>query len=541
MYLKLILRGLLRHRKSGERLSVLIALCSLAILFFLSFRDSFTAQYQQLAIDVSTAHLQVVPSDSPKLKESASCTDHRESLITLQYTEEMERFLRSIPAVKSVMLATETKGSLFTLEGEPTGAAPELIGVDPQSFAQTLPGVRVVEGQKDLAWSEGMTDIPIFRPALESAEIVKNNDRFVRENFRPQGSAWEAFKKTVPKDMPALFQGPGGDLGDEAFLASLNAALDRADIASALPSDANRKYDYRVDDARAALDAFASRSGGAAPDAKQLKVLRKRLIQSYYPDAITPVRDSINLNVPYTLAVPPARSTDPEMAMRVFPVKIAAYVQKMPLYAGRYYVSAQALRKTLGLEEREGTGIYIRLASSADTPAVRKALEGWLAAHGLDYVVKDYVEMGKGFTSTSVALRIITLILIVLFIVTAMIFIVNTVLLSVIKRRREIGTSIAVGLSPGQNILVMFGEMLALVVVSWAVGSLLGTILILALHQGGVPGIIFMPGGHLPLDFRPVHLAISFVVVLVTSGLATFIPLVRLAGVKPVDLLKEAA
>jgi len=50
-----------------------------------------------------------------------------------------------------------------------------------------------------------------------------------------------------------------------------------------------------------------------------------------------------------------------------------------------------------------------------------------------------------------------------------------------------------------------------------------------------------MPGGRLILDFRPVHLAISFVVVVLTSGLASSIPLVRLARIKPVDLLKEAA
>ncbi|WP_242394982.1 ABC transporter permease [Anaeromyxobacter oryzisoli] len=540
MYLTLMVKGLLRHRRSGRRLFVLFALCSAAVLFFLTFRDSFTARYRQLAIDTSTAHLQIMPSDSPKLSPDGACTDHREAVVLLDYTQDLERFLRSLPAVESVMLALESKAAIYTAEGEPTGFTPAVIGVDTLTFARTLPGVRVTEGEQALAWTPSMRDIPVFRSALEESEIVWDNDRFVRDNFRLQSRDWESFKLAVARDMPGLFADARGPLQDRRFLASMNQALDRADLPALLPSSVRETYDYRVDDAVAALEQASADPPPHGDGERRLKVLRKRLLQSVYPQAITPVRDAIELNAPYTLAIPSARSATLGRPV-VFPIKMTAYVQSVPFFPGRYYVDGRALRARLGVSERQGTNLYVRLASEADVPAVKEAVAGWIAARHLPYVVKDHQELGKIFASTTMALGAITSVLIVLFVATVTIFVVNTALLAVVKRRREIGTWIALGLSPAQNVVILCGEILVLVLVSWAIGSIIGTGVILLFHRTGMPGVVFMPGSRLFLDFRPVHLAVSFAVLFFASGVASLVPLLRLVRVKPVELLKEAA
>ncbi len=548
MYLKLIVRGLQRHRQSGKRLFILLALCSTVVLFCLAVRDSFTTRFQRLAIDTTTAHLQILPPESPKVQEMAFA-DQREGLVLLDYSRDLKAFLGSLPEVYSSMLAIETGAAVYSIEGEPMGFTPALTGVDIGAFAETLPGVGVLEGSKDLAYDPSMKDVPVFRPPLEYWEIIKDNDRFVRTNFRYEGGDWEGFKKRVLHDMPALFAGvkQRADVGlnDRDFLAGMNASLERTDLPSLLPERARARYDYAIDDALAALESVSKKASGNGPvsgrTAGQLRVLRKRLLQTAYPDAITPVRDTIDLNVPYTLAVPAARGDDPAARPLVLPITIAAYVQRIPMFFYNYYIDARALRDGLGLKENEGTGVFIRLKSDTGVPMVKKQIADWLAAHGSDYVVRDYKELGQLFYSVSTGFRVITTIIITLVAASVMIFIVNSVLVSLMKRRREIGATIAVGLSPEAAIRIMSGEMLVMVFLAWAVGSILGTGLILLLHRSGMPGVPFMPDGRLLLDIRPLHLAVSFAILIVSSALSSLAPLRRLKRAAPIELLKEAA
>jgi ABC-type lipoprotein release transport system permease subunit len=538
MYLKLMVRGLQRHRAAGKRLFVLLAACSAAVLFCLSFGDSFVSQFRRLGIDAATAHLQILPSDSPKVLDMAFA-DQREGLALLDYSPDLQSFLSSLPGVSHAMLALETRAAIFTIEGEQTSFAPSLVGVDPEDLPQTLPGVTVLEGSRDLAWREGMPDVPVFRPPLEFWEVIRDNDRFTRRNFRLRGSAWEAFKARVLSEMPALFPGPKSTT-DEAFLAAMNRALGRADLPDLLLARTREGYDYRIDDAQAALASFEPGSDTQRA-ASQVRVLRKRLLQSVYPDAITPVRDTINLNVSYTMAVPSARGDDPLAKPAVIPIRITAYVQRLPMFFYNYYVDSRALKEWLGLAESEGTSIYIRLKSNEDTAAAKRQIEQWLSLRGKGLVVRDYVELGQLFLSAASGFRILTMVLIGLFMAAVAIFTVNSVLLSLIRRRREIGTAIALGLSPGGNAMVLLGETLTLVCVSWVAGSALGAGVILAFHVVGVPGIIFMPQGRLLLEFTPSHLAISLGLFVLLSAVASLIPLRRLVGASPVELLREAS
>lgn len=545
MYLKLMVRGLRRHRGAGARLFVLLGACSAAVLFCLSFRDSFVEQFRQLGIDTATAHLQILPLDSPKVNEMAFA-DQREGLSLLTFSPDLERFLASLPGFEHAMLAVETRAAIFTIEGEQTIFAPSLMGVDPRDFPATLPGVTVLEGSRNLTWRPDMADVPVFRPPLEFWEVIKDNDRFTRGNFRPSGAAWDSLKARIAEEMPVLFPASSDSsaTGDAGFLQAMNRALDRTDLPSLLPARIAETYDYRVDDALAALATETQRAAAAAaPSARttfQLRVLRKRLLQSAYPDAITPVRDTINLNVSYTMAVPAARGDDPLASPAVLPVAITAYVQRLPMFFYTYYMDARPLRERLGLGEREGTSIFIRMRSLADVPTAKQEIASWLSVHQKDCVVRDYTELGRLFLSTASGFQILTLVLIALFMASVAIFVVNTVLLSLIKRRREIGTAIAIGLEPAANVLIIFGEMLVISLVSWAIGTAVAVGIVLVLHSTGVPGIVFMPEGRLFLDLRASQVAVSLLVFLVSSAAASVLPLLRLVRAAPLDLLKEA-
>ena len=69
MYMKMMLRSLLRHQKRGRRLFILMALCSAALIFLLTFRNDFSRQNRDQFISLQTGHLQVLPSGSPLLSE----------------------------------------------------------------------------------------------------------------------------------------------------------------------------------------------------------------------------------------------------------------------------------------------------------------------------------------------------------------------------------------------------------------------------------------------------------------------------------------
>ena len=544
MYLKLMVRGLRRHTSAGLRLFILLGACSALVLFCLSFRDSFVNRFRQLGIDTATAHLQILRSDSPKVQDMAFA-DQREGLSLLTFSPELEHFLTDLPGVQHVMLAVETRASLYTTEGEQTAFAPSLMGVDPDDLAATLPGVSVIEGARDLTWRPGMPDVPVFRPPLEFWEVIKDNDHFIRRNFRLHGPAWESFKARVETEMPALFRAASREKGDERFLSAMNGALGRTDLPSLLPARTRERYDYRIDDALATLSTETARSSGAGSvsprTAFQVRVLRKRLLQAVYPDAITPVRDTINLNVSYTMAVPAARGDDPLAAPAILPVAITAYVQRLPMFFYTYYIDARPLRQQLGLAERQGTSIYIRMSSLAAVASARKDIADWLSHHEPDCVVRDYAELGRLFLSTASGFGALTIALIGIFMASVTIFITNTILLSLLKRRREIGTAIAIGLAPGANVLILFGEMLTLILVSWFGGTAVGAGVITLFHVIGLPGIIFMPDGKLFLDVSVTHAAVSLALFLSCSALASLPPLLRLARLSPLELLKEAS
>ncbi|MDP3177454.1 MAG: hypothetical protein Q8M76_06095, partial [Spirochaetaceae bacterium] len=495
-----------------------------------------------LAIDLGTGHLQIMSPDSPYARNSAF-GDVSGDLALIDYGQELEAWLRSRSGFVAATLSIETTAAIFSLGGEELGAL-QIKGFDAKGFSEALPEARFLDGIAGFAWSPGDAEALILAPR-EAYRERKDETVFTRGNFRPKDEAWTAFKGLVASELPALFaqeEGPSAsDPSDEGFLAALNRALERTDLPSILP-DREGSFDYRVEDASADLeDAQATSGGRAASPPRQLRILRKRLFQALYPAQITPVMQEFAKGMPVTLAMPPARVDEPLPRPVIVPARHGGFYRNMPLYGYFMVMDAAPMRAALGLDERSGTSLLVRLDSVDRVASFKVELEGWIASRGLRLIVRDYLDLGKLYAATTLAFRVMLLVLVALMAATATIFVGNSVYLSLLKRRREIGTALALGLGPGGNAAIMLGEVAVLALCAWAAGALLCAGLVLAFRQWGLPGLPFFPEGKLRFVFGAGPFLYSLAIVLAASLASASLPLSSLRRARPVDLLKEAS
>jgi ABC-type lipoprotein release transport system permease subunit len=224
----------------------------------------------------------------------------------------------------------------------------------------------------------------------------------------------------------------------------------------------------------------------------------------------------------------------------VVPVTFKGIVQVMPLYGMESFIDIDAMREYFELGPEDLTEVMIRVDSLDAVPAVKAEIQGYLAGRGLDYAVLDYVEMGAGFMPTAVGFKIGLGVLIGLFVFAIVIFVVNMIMLAIIKRRREIGTAITLGMDRWEYVVVFLGEVFVIVTVSWIAGSILGGALVLLLSAVGMPGVMFFIDGLLYFDFSWTHLLLAYAVVLPAALVAALIPLLSIFRLRPVEVLREA-
>ena len=267
--------------------------------------------------------------------------------------------------------------------------------------------------------------------------------------------------------------------------------------------------------------------------------LNKQLLQSLYPDDIAATREILRLNTPYTLMVQAAKNITKIPAPKVLPVKVVGYVDLMPLYSHHSYMDISVLQRYLELTPAECTCYVIRLKDRSLTGEVKKSLEKYVADRGLNYRVVDYKFMGKEQMTIIIAFSVVLLVVVGLFIVTMVFFIINMVMLSILKRRREIGTSIALGMSNLEIMFVLLGEVFVILTISWVVGSVLGASLMLLFGKVGIPGMVFFQKNTLYLLFSMKHIFVSYLIVMPPALVAAMLSLLRVRRLKPVDLLKE--
>ncbi|MFH1963042.1 MAG: hypothetical protein ABIJ30_09255 [bacterium] len=374
LYLKLIIRGVLRHKKRGWKLFTLITLCVTAIIFCFAFKDSFYRQYINQGIDIWTGHINVVsPKSSILLSDTMEGADSQDiPLITID--KDFEKYVSNLEHVKIASPILETYMSVFTLEGdileisnndeghEEQGVG-MLTGIRAEDMAELFPKKVVIKGENDFLYKKGMADIPVLRQELTEEEIVHNNDIFVCNNFRYKGDDFEHFKNTVRDEFPALFKFTSsvkGISGTKVFINVLNRSLEDPVLISIIPKSYFKTYNWQLDDIIFEIKTLKKEKDHI--NKRDLRIANKKLFQALYPEAITPILNEITLNKPLTALTIPAITNNRADEFIIMPIKFVGFVTAMPMFQHKSSVmDIRVLQSYLKLSPDKYTNYVIRL------------------------------------------------------------------------------------------------------------------------------------------------------------------------------------
>lgn len=533
MYLKLMVRGLQRHRKKGRRLFVLMALCSATLIFLLTFRNDFRRQNTEQFIGLQTGHIQIVPHDSPLLAQSFTMTE-REDVPLLGLGDDFDEWLHGLPEIEEAAPVITRYGIAYNLDSERESWV-SLIAVDAKRRDRLFPVASVTSGDGNIEWSKGMEDVPILRSRLQNEWGEKNSDpsRFVKSELNLSDDGLPSFMARVSSDFPQYFaSGPYADAGDlDRFLGDMNKAIADGAMHDRLPAKFLEEYDWKIDDAVTAARENA--------DPSMTGFLNKRIFKALYFEDIAYLPEPIVPGKRVSLQLSPFKTTGATELPTVIPAVYSGMCEINPLYVPNSFVDIGAFRTFMDLGENDATAWVVRLKDIRDTASVKEKIEAHLAETGSDAKVIDYNFLGEIYLTTGVAFSLIIGILVAIFVVILLIFTINLVLMSMIQRRKEIGTGLALGLDNMQTIVVMTGEVAVIVAVSCAGGSALGFLMVLAAMHFGIPGMIFFAGAKLYPTLQAMPFILTWAIILPSSIIVSFIPLLRMRGLMPVDLFRE--
>jgi len=536
MYKTLIFRSLSRHKKKGRRLFVLMALCSATIILLLSFKEDFKRQSEEQLVQLRYGHLEIVPPDSP-LAQKNLITPPTENLSFINFDKDFDIWLRSLPEVAEASPSITRYGIAYSLGGE-TESWLALLAVDAKRLASLLPLTKALEGSDDISWTEG-EDVPILRATPYSifGSYTENPDIFYRYQLRANDEGLPQFFSEISKDFPKIFISPPyQNAADDwnRFLTEWNAFLIKEDVhewLDEIPDYFFEDYDWKLDDALWELRENTN--------FKRKPFLKKKVFQALYPNDIVDLWEPVYVGKQVTLQLPLINATE----VIALPVAVNAvytgFCAVDPLYQEVSFMDINAFRYYMGLKENEATEYIVRLHKSSDVEKIKAVIEDKLLEMGSDAKVVDWKHLGEMQMTTATAFTFVIGLLIGLFIIIVLIFTVNLVLISLLQRKKEIGTGLAMGLSTDQTTLLMSAEVGLIAFVSCLLGSVFALVLVALFSKIGIPGMVFFVSGKLFLQFRFYPFIMAFLILVPSTMLVSFIPLSQLNEKMPVDFFKE--
>lgn len=532
LYLRLIIKNIFSHKRKGKSLFLLITLCIIAAIITSSVKSSFFRQYINQSIDTYSGHLTIVSCKNYKVNVHGYETDN---IHLIKINKDFIDYINDLEFVEIGAPIISMEGTFHTFQGDFQGGGP-IIGIDPKKISGLYPGLFFVTKNREFKYKPGLSNIPVLRKKDEKFERqVEGNTIFRRHDFKLTDSEFEDFKETIASNFSQFFQSIDvrWKAGTKRFIEKMNELLQETDLYTFIPNSFLEEYNYEIDDVIYELKNLKNDSN------QELAKWNKRLFHVLYPESIHPVPDSISLNVKNTLMLSVAKNIKKDILPVVLPITYVGFVKAIPLFHYPSFLDISILKDYLELGNDEYTDFIIRLKNEKYLAKAKEVIGNYLKENHLPYTIIDYKQMGSKYFPIALAFKIVLTFLEILFIIIISIYIFNSVLTTIIKRKSEIGSSITIGMSKNENIIVIIGEIFFLVLFSWFCGAIIASFLIFFFGKIGLPGFVFFNSKRLFLLYDIRQLFFTLIIILPVSTIAAFIPSLKILNLEVVESLRE--
>lgn len=212
-------------------------------------------------------------------------------------------------------------------------------------------------------------------------------------------------------------------------------------------------------------------------------------------------------------------------------------------YSGMYEYDSKMVY--IHLEEAQSffkvkgaTGIEVKVHDVDDARSIMKAVYDTL--DGYPYRTRDWGDMNRNLFSALRLEKLVMAIILTIIVIVAAGLIVATIIMLVLEKRKEIAVLKALGVPDGGIVKIFLLEGLQIGVAGGLLGLIAGLLLCLFIERVGIrldPQVYYIPA--LPVRIEPFQTALSVVIAILVTFLASVYPALKASQVEPVDGLKS--
>jgi len=184
------------------------------------------------------------------------------------------------------------------------------------------------------------------------------------------------------------------------------------------------------------------------------------------------------------------------------------------------------------------TGIEVKVTDVDNARGTMKAVYDTLA--GYPYRTKDWGEMNRNLFAALRLEKLVMGIILSIIVIVAAGLIVATVIMLVLEKRKEIAVLKALGVPDGGIVKIFLTEGLQIGIAGGLLGLISGLAWCLFIERVGLkldPQVYYIPS--LPVRIEPFQTALSVVIAILVTFLASIYPALKASQVEPVDGLKS--
>lgn len=208
------------------------------------------------------------------------------------------------------------------------------------------------------------------------------------------------------------------------------------------------------------------------------------------------------------------------------------------------YIDLETARKLLYLTDNEAFELAIALKEGVNEQKVLAAIKEDLTAAGYKLRIDSWRTVLGIFYGIILGIKVLPQIMLGIIMLVVAVGIINTIIVSVLERVREIGTMMALG-AKGREILKIFlGEAAILSSIAAVTGLFIGVTIILWLGRTGIPVTVeamefFCGGKRFYFIFSWFAVTASFSGTVLISIVTAYFPARMATRLKPVEALRE--